>query len=89
MSALRLAGTGIRKVERLALTANGTAIVVALGREGLIVREKGRRTRFILPYGIAYLSAVRLEVARRAAERSPARGAGKPPRKQRRSRLRG
>ncbi|HVT39602.1 MAG TPA: hypothetical protein VHE78_11195 [Gemmatimonadaceae bacterium] len=83
MSALRLAGTGIRKVERLALTANGTAIVVALGREGLIVREKGRRTRFILPYG-----AVRLEVARRTAERSAARGAGKPPRKQRRSRLR-
>lgn len=49
----------------------GNSLVVAVRPEGLWLREKGRRTAYLLPHGAAYSLAVKLAVeAERRAKKS-------------------
>jgi hypothetical protein len=58
-----------KPVRRKVLTARGTLLVLELTPEGVIYREPGRRTRYTLPHGVAFVAAVRLHVAAVNAER--------------------
>jgi hypothetical protein len=49
-------------------------IVVKLTPEGFYLREKGRRTAFLLDYGHAYQHAVMMDVASKRLERKVRRG---------------
>lgn len=62
-----------RQVRRSVTTTRGEVLVVALAPEGLWLRERGRRTAFLLPYGDAYLRAVRLHVDYQRREKLAAR----------------
>jgi hypothetical protein len=44
-------------VRREVRTVRGAALIVTLAAEGIYLREKGRRTAFLLPYGVAYQRA--------------------------------
>lgn len=44
-------------VRREVRTARGDALVVTLAPEGMWIREKGRRTAYLMPYGVAYQRA--------------------------------
>lgn len=66
----------IRKVR----TTRGEPLVVQLVPEGIYFREPGRRTRYLIPFGVAFLKAVQLSVpakpkARRRSVRLSNRGA--------------
>lgn len=50
------------QVRREVRTVRGQALVVTLAPEGAWIREKGRRTAFLLPYGTAYQYAARMAV---------------------------
>lgn len=50
-------------VRREVTDVRGNALVVMIVPEGLLIREKGRRTNFLLPHGAAYIHAVKLHVA--------------------------
>lgn len=63
----------LKPVTRAAHTPSGTALAVTLAPEGIYFRERGRRTRFLLPLGTAFVQAVRLEVARQKAEKAAAK----------------
>lgn len=39
-------------------------LVVELKPEGVYLREKGRRTGYLVPYGVAYITGARLEADR-------------------------
>lgn len=56
-------------VRREARTARGDAVVVFLRPEGIYLREKGRRTAFLMPYGVAYQYAAKLAVEAERRER--------------------
>lgn len=69
-----------RPIIREIATPAGTPLVVRLTAHGLEIREKRRRRAFLLPWGVAFVQAVRIDVeaARRqkAAERRARRGRG-------------
>jgi hypothetical protein len=50
---------------------------VTLSPEGMWVREKGRRTAYLMPYGIAYQYAARMAVDAAKRERKAKRRAVK------------
>lgn len=54
-------------------THRGRPIIVALSSEGLHLREKGRRTVYVLPYRVAFDKAARLHADDRVAKRRPKR----------------
>lgn len=66
-------------VRREVRTARGDALIVTLAPEGMWVREKGRRTAYLMPYGVAYQRAATMaaDADRRAkaAERKARRAA--------------
>lgn len=51
-----------RSTEYRVRTVRGEAVVVALTPEGIRLREPGRRTTYLLPYGVAFQRAVALAV---------------------------
>src|SRR5688572_28646772 len=51
-----------RPVRRKVTTLRGEELVVVLLPEGIQLREPRRRTAFLLPYGTAFIQAVRLHV---------------------------
>lgn len=48
-------------------------LVCTMAPDGLHLRQKGRRTCYVLPYAAAYQWAITLEVARRRRERRESR----------------
>jgi hypothetical protein len=66
-----------KTVRRKVRTHRGEELVVILKPEGIYLREPRRRTVFLLPFGIAYLEAVQLEVAARRRAKAAARKARK------------
>lgn len=66
-------------VRREVTTTRGEALVVTLAPEGMWVREKGRRTAYLMPYGVAYqrAAAMAADADRRAkaADRKARRAA--------------
>jgi hypothetical protein len=48
-------------------------LIVLLTEEGLYLRQKGRRMKYLLPYGRAYQNAASLEADRQRAERKAKR----------------
>jgi hypothetical protein len=56
------------QVRREVRTARGQSLVITLAPEGAWIREKGRRTAFLMPYGVAYTRAAMMaaEQTRRA-----------------------
>lgn len=60
------------------LSARSRPYIVTLVPEGIQLREKGRRTAYLMPYGHAYVGAARLhadaERRRKALERKLRRG---------------
>jgi hypothetical protein len=69
------------RIARKVRTARGEIVVVELAAEGMYFREPGRRTRYLMPWGRAYLQAVALTVndrprpKRRRSARLSTRGA--------------
>jgi hypothetical protein len=63
------------QVRREVSTGRGQALVVTLSPEGAWIREKGRRTAFLLPYGVAYQYAARMAVDAAKRERKDKRRA--------------
>lgn len=57
-----------RPVRREVATLRGMPLVVTLTELGLELREKRRRTSYLLPYGTAYFRAVDLAVQERLRE---------------------
>lgn len=66
-----------RPVRRRVSSAYGTALVVTMQPEGLYVKEYGRRTSYLLPWGAAFVYAARLAADRRRAEKAAERNARK------------
>ena len=64
-----------RPVRREVRTARGLAVIVEIGPHGLTLREKRRRTSYLLPFGVAYQRAVALAVEAARAERKAMRRA--------------
>lgn len=52
-------------------------LVVTLAAEGIYYREKGRRTSFLIPHGVAFQRAVQLHLTQQRAEKKAARVARK------------
>ena len=63
------------QVRREVRTTRGQALVVTLAPEGMWIREKGRRTAYLMPYGIAYQQAARMAVDAARRERKAKRKA--------------
>lgn len=49
-----------KPVARVVETDRYGPLVVTLTAEGLVLRQKGRRTRYLLPYGYAYVRGATL-----------------------------
>lgn len=64
-----------RPVRREVRTARGAALIVELGPHGITLREKRRRTSFLLPYGVAFQRAAALAAEAARAERAALRRA--------------
>lgn len=66
-----------RRVKRRVLTTSHTPLVVTLSPEGIWLREPRRRVAYLMPYGQAFVDAVRLHVAaekrRKTAEKKARR----------------
>lgn len=62
-----------RQLRRSVNTTRGEVLVVALAPEGIWLRERGRRTAFLLPYGDAFMRAVRLHVDAQRREKAAKR----------------
>lgn len=62
-----------RAVRRRVLTARGSALVVQLSPEGIYLREAGKRTKFLLPYGVAFVQAARIHVDNERRAKAAAR----------------
>ena len=68
-----------RPVTREVATLSGSSLIVTLSPEGVVFREKRRRTRFLLPYGVAFLEAVERHIqAERRAKRTERRARRQP-----------
>lgn len=67
-----------RPVRRKVTTLRGEELVVVLLPEGIQLREPRRRTAYLLPYGMAFVRAVQLQVdadrRAKAAARKARRG---------------
>ena len=66
------AGEG-KTIKRQVSTRYYGELVIRLAPEGVYLREKGRRTSYLLPYGVAYQRAAAIEGERQARERLAAR----------------
>lgn len=66
-----------KPVRRKVSTTHGQPLVVALTPEGIWLREPRRRTAFLLPYGAAFIQAVRLHVDAERRAKKAARAAKK------------
>ncbi|HET6497420.1 MAG TPA: hypothetical protein VFH61_18895 [Thermoleophilia bacterium] len=62
-------------VRRSVTTQRGQALVVTLAPEGAWIRERGRRTAYLMPYGVAYQQAARMAVDAQRRERKAKRRA--------------
>lgn len=62
-------------VRREVRTVRGQALVVTLAPEGAWIREKGRRTAYLLPYGVGYQYAARMAVDAKRREKKASRRA--------------
>lgn len=62
-----------RAVRREVGSVNHGPLVVMLTEEGIYLRQKARRTKYLLPYGRAYQNAAQLFADRLRAERASAR----------------
>lgn len=62
-------------VRREVRTARGAALVVTLAPEGAWLREKGKRTAFLMPDGVAYQRAAEMAVAAKRRAKAEARKA--------------
>ena len=65
------------QVRREVRTARNQSLVVTLAPEGMWIREKGRRTAYLMPYGVAYQQAARMAVDAERRERKAKRRAAK------------
>jgi hypothetical protein len=63
------------QVRREVRTTRGQALVVTLAPEGAWIREKGRRTAYLMPYGVAYQCAARMAVDAKRREKKARRKA--------------
>jgi hypothetical protein len=70
-----------RPVRRRVTSHRGQPLVVSMMPEGLYVREHGRRTAYLVPWGMAYVYGARLAAERIRAEKSAARKARRAGRK--------
>lgn len=61
-------------VRRRVRTAHHGEVVFVVTPEGLYFRERGRKTAYLLPYGVAFQASVDLAAQRRREERLAARG---------------
>lgn len=61
------------RTRRLVATERFGELVIEVAEEGLWMREKGRRTRYLLPYGRGYQMAAELHARREAQARKDAR----------------
>lgn len=66
-----------RVVRRKVSTTRGEPLVIALSPDGIWLREPRRRTAYLLPYGVAFLQAVRLHVEAERRAKAAARKARK------------
>lgn len=64
-----------KPVTREIATLRGAPLIVTLAPEGIVFREKKHKTRFLLPYGPAFLYAVRLKVDADKRAKAQARAA--------------
>ena len=64
-----------RPVTRKVTTHRGEVLVVTMTPEGLVIREPRRRSGFVLPYGVAFMQAVRLQVEADRREKAAAKKA--------------
>lgn len=62
-----------RPVTRKVTTAHGKALIITLTPDGISVREPRRRKSFLLPYGVAFLQAIRIDVAAQPRRRTRVR----------------
>jgi len=62
-----------RPVVRKVTTLRGESLVVTLTPEGLLLREPRRRSGFLLPYGVAFMQAVRIQVEAERREKAAKR----------------
>jgi hypothetical protein len=62
-----------RPVVRKVTTLRGETLVVTLTPEGLLLREPRRRSGFLLPYGVAFMQAVRIQVDAERREKAAKR----------------
>lgn len=53
------------------VTHAGRPIIVVLSSAGFMLREKGRRTTYLLPYRYALVTAARLHADAKVAKRRP------------------
>ena len=63
------------RVSRRATALRGGELVVTLTPEGMYIREARRRRAFLLPYGVAYQTAARLQVDAERRAKKAARAA--------------
>jgi bifunctional DNA-binding transcriptional regulator/antitoxin component of YhaV-PrlF toxin-antitoxin module len=62
-----------KPVRRKITTARGEPLVIIVTPEGLYFREPRRRKAFLLPYGDAFMRAVRIAVEAERKEKAAAR----------------
>lgn len=60
-------GTFVRSAGRV------RPLVATITAQGLELRQKGTRTRYVLPWGVAWVQAAKLHAAEQAAARKAAR----------------
>lgn len=74
-----------RPVRRRVLTTSGKALVATMMPEGIYMREKRKRTAYLVPWGHVFVQGAKLAADRRRADRLAERAAkkrnGKPRRK--------
>ena len=60
--------TRSRVVREIPAPGRGRNLMVTLAPEGIILREKGTRTEYLLPYGVAFVrgAALKADADRRA-----------------------
>lgn len=72
--ALSFAGRTKTVTKRAAMTLHHGVVVLTIAEEGIYYRQKGRRKKFLLPYGAAFQYAIELHVARQREETRARRG---------------
>lgn len=62
-----------RPVRREVTRERGRDLIVRLAPEGIYLREKGRRTAYLLPYGVAYVRGAMLAADQLRRDKAAAR----------------